>query len=419
MHSLHNPHFKLYFLPTSLPPFSSMPLASTSSSRFHSFPLRHSTFKMRSASNSQPQASSVALGKPRRSSIRKDRLSFLPAFVAGFLVCYLYFSYGNFLSEVVSTQNTDASQNTVRVAPATVAVAAPAANPVFENPARSPTISQSSTQKLSVSSISTASHPVRYCENTSQNDGPCIFDIGHNSGQDTRNYLKNHLKSRVIAIEANPTLVQKSNKKFASYIASKRLILIGIGLTALNPNKNEKRPKLKFYVNRNDKFSSFTEKLGCRNYKGNSMPAGDHSFCNVMELETKNCADLVNEYGTPIYMKIDIEGLDRACLQSLASLSIAQRPKYTSIENVALPDINILLSLGYTKFKVVNQNRLQEGTTDEEEGHSGPWGENAVDQLSGKNWQTAAELKKRIPLPNRMIVDGIQRTIWYDMHASK
>ncbi|KAI0561022.1 methyltransferase FkbM family [Gracilaria domingensis] len=387
--------------------------------------------------NMYAPASTAVFQKALRPSIRRERLVAITAFVAGFLVCHLFLTSGSAIQNGLFDKGSARS-----FAPAPQPNQYPYAPPPYAMPPQymppygAPIAAASNPQPVVTNAAAVVAQPpqaasvpapvspfsssLRYCEDTSRNNGPCIFDIGHNNGQDTRDYLNEHPNSRVVAIEANPTLVAESKVKFADAIAADRLKLIGIGITAIDPKKeNTVRPKLKFYVNQNDKFSSFVENLGCRNYTGEVTAPGDRTFCSVMELDTRTCGDLVREYGTPIYFKIDIEGKDRACLESLEVLTESDRPKYTSIENVTELDIDILLRLGYKKFKVVNQNVLQQGVSDEVEGHSGPWGEDAVDAFTGKRWQTADEVKNRLPLTTKMVLDGKELHAWYDLHASK
>jgi Methyltransferase FkbM domain len=66
--------------------------------------------------------------------------------------------------------------------------------------------------------------------------------------------------------------------------------------------------------------------------------------------------DIVDEFGVPDYMKIDIEGNDRICI---AGLTKAAAPPYISIEMDHTPgdeDIQRLADLGYRGFKVICQN---------------------------------------------------------------
>lgn len=57
-----------------------------------------------------------------------------------------------------------------------------------------------------------------------------IYDLGSNNGDDIPYYLKK--AELVIAVEANPVLCDVIKKRFASAIASKRLIVENVVLTA-------------------------------------------------------------------------------------------------------------------------------------------------------------------------------------------
>ena len=61
--------------------------------------------------------------------------------------------------------------------------------------------------------------------------------------------------------------------------------------------------------------------------------------------------DLLNTYGIPYYIKIDIESYDTICLESLYNLKIL--PKYISCEASSLMNLEILKKLGYKNFKLI------------------------------------------------------------------
>lgn len=169
----------------------------------------------------------------------------------------------------------------------------------------------------------------------------------------------------------------------------------------------------------NDKFGSFEEYLGCRTADGSVVEKGDHRFCKRIEVDTQTCADIVRKFGRGDFMKIDIEGLDRKCLESLKTVEETVRPTFVSIENVWEYDVNLLLELGYVKFKVVNQAALQVDVSQEDEGHSGPWGDEAEDVVSGRNWRSADQVLKSLPLPESITIRGKMYKGWYDLHAGK
>lgn len=269
--------------------------------------------------------------------------------------------------------------------------------------------------------VAVPDHPARrFCDGATK-EAPCIFDIGLNSGQDTAGYLTDG-KARVVAVEANPTLVAAAQHKFEKEIGKRRLLVVHAGLTAVRKQGAPPAPPITFWVNTaNDKFGSFLENLGCRTASGALVEQGDHSHCRRMDITPKSCLDLLREYGTPTYMKIDIEGMDRQCLFALKNVERQDRPTYVSVENVFAWDVDTLARLGYTRFKIVNQAVLEAeaaAVASDRRGNSGPWGEDARDSYLGTGWHTQDQLKARLPLPKTVAVNGREWKAWYDLHAA-
>lgn len=277
--------------------------------------------------------------------------------------------------------------------------------------------------QVKTSSVKQPAAPVakkRFCDGATL-ASPCVFDIGLNSGQDTALYMREP-NARVVAVEANPTLIEAAKHRFADALSADRLQLVSVGLTDKKPLPGAEYPTITFWVNtQDDKFGSFVEKLGCRSGAGKFNPSGDHSNCRRIDIPTRTCRDLVVQYGRPTYMKIDIEGMDRACFRSLGNLPLSDRPEYLSVENVFAWDIDELVGLGYKRFKMVNQMVLEDKARRDSSmrGNSGPWGDKAVDQFLGTGWHTAQEAKKRIPLPRTLTLpNGKVTRAWYDLHAA-
>ena len=73
-------------------------------------------------------------------------------------------------------------------------------------------------------------------------------------------------------------------------------------------------------------------------------------------------ADVYRTYGIPFYLKIDVEGADRLVLEQLKLFS--DRPHYVSLESEKVDfaqlkaELELLKSLGYTKFKLVQQQAI-------------------------------------------------------------
>jgi len=161
-----------------------------------------------------------------------------------------------------------------------------------------------------------------------------IYDLGMHVGQDTAFYLKKGFY--VVAVEANPELVNRARQRFSGAIASGKLIIEPRGIAASSG-------QAEFHVNvSNDSWSSFLPEVGGR--------SGGAQAINV---ETITTLDLYATYGVPYFLKIDIEGFDHLPLQALRKS--ATRPRYISVENGG-PELRALLvELGYDRFKWVNQ----------------------------------------------------------------
>jgi hypothetical protein len=151
-------------------------------------------------------------------------------------------------------------------------------------------------------------------------------------------------------------------------------------------------------------------------------------------------SSLIETYGTPHYVKIDIEGSDLLCIEDLLELN--ERPPFVSFERSPslgqqLKELRLLKQLGYLRFQLVDQHRVpsqvsplpaREGTYIDdrfEYGSSGLFGA----ELPGV-WLTFGEtvthslvifarnkrigLLKRIPMMKRFAGHGS----WYDLHAA-
>jgi FkbM family methyltransferase len=166
-----------------------------------------------------------------------------------------------------------------------------------------------------------------------------IFDIGLFDGTDTAYYLE---LGKVVAVEANPRLVRRAQERFGAEIKSGRLTIVHAAIST------DTAP-VELTVSGDDLGASsmFQDRVADR------KPAGSFTAPGLPIL------DLIKHYGIPEYMKVDIEGADRFCVLHLTRDT---RPRYLSFE--IGPDVEELLahvrSIGYTRFKIINQVRLRE-----------------------------------------------------------
>ena len=164
-------------------------------------------------------------------------------------------------------------------------------------------------------------------------------------GEDTAYYLA--LGYRVIALEANPHLVQACQKRFAQAIDSGALTIVEGAIAAATDGTVD------FYLDANSQWGSIDpgwvrKKQIDRSQQAISVPAIDLAAC-------------MRRYGVPHYLKIDIEGADRLCLEALRDAP--GLPRFISMEaelfdfDALLAELDLLEQLGYTRFAVVGQGR--------------------------------------------------------------
>jgi hypothetical protein len=167
-----------------------------------------------------------------------------------------------------------------------------------------------------------------------------IYDLGCNSGLNIPYYL---LKSDlVVAVEANIKLCEIIKIRFKKEIINGRLVVENCVVTVLPENMN-----VDFYLHKhNDFLSQFL------------MPdkniLGEYS---KTKLPSKNIISIINYYGHPYYIKIDLEHYDSIILKELLFKKIY--PKYLSIESHTREILDIIIQDStYKSFKLVDGSQV-------------------------------------------------------------
>jgi FkbM family methyltransferase len=177
-----------------------------------------------------------------------------------------------------------------------------------------------------------------------------IYDVGLFNGDDTAYYLFQGYK--VVAIDANPLMIEKARTRFAKELGEKRLTLVNAGISAASGTAD-------FWISDLAEWSSFDRSIASRSgVKHRSVPVPVVPFAQVLE-----------EHGVPRYLKIDIEGNDRLCVEALIEMQLPgmQFPAYISVESECVGDseilaperslamLELLQNAGYRRFKLVSQ----------------------------------------------------------------
>jgi FkbM family methyltransferase len=168
---------------------------------------------------------------------------------------------------------------------------------------------------------------------------PLIFDIGLHHGEDADFYLKKGFD--VVGVEADPAHVERARERFAGAMAEGRMSVVHAAVA-------DAAGETAFYVNLDhDDWSSTDPKYGAR----------DGSRVREIVVPSATLDGIIEQHAGPRavhYVKIDIEGGDAAALRGLARSRV--RPRYVSVESHTLEYAAALVTMGYGRFKLVNQN---------------------------------------------------------------
>ena len=226
-----------------------------------------------------------------------------------------------------------------------------------------------------------------------------IYDIGANNGDDLPYYLQKARK--VVAVEANPALADFISARFSKEIHSGSLVVENVAVTEF-PND----AVVGFYIHKGNHVLSTTV-----------QPApGEIADFNYSEVPTTTIQALIATHGEPLYVKLDIEGLDAQVLRSL--LAVDLRPPFISAEGHDPRILGLLSGMGgYTKFKLVEGSKV---ARDYKNLPFIDWEGNAASHSFP--WHSAGPFGDDIPGPwlnsrdmfNLLRVRGLG---WYDIHA--
>jgi FkbM family methyltransferase len=185
-----------------------------------------------------------------------------------------------------------------------------------------------------------------------------------------------------VAVEGNPTLCSEARLKFAAPLADGRLTLVDKALA-------RKPGPVTFYVNESSVWSTIDPLWAERNLTRFNAPS------RAITVQATTMPALLEAFGVPYYVKLDIEGFDMVGVEGLASHEA--RPAYVSIESDKdsfkglKNEISTLSSLGYDRFKIVPQSKVSAQVCPSVDhrfakGSSGCFGEEAP-----VRWMTAEE----------------------------
>lgn len=161
---------------------------------------------------------------------------------------------------------------------------------------------------------------------------PLVYDVGANRGHNVAYYLAKGF--RVVAIDANPQLIDSIKVRFPEQMKSGDLVALNLGVG--------KTPgKLPFHVNStNDVLSSFV------------APHAPGPNWTTIDVDVEPLSAVVRRYGEAHFIKIDVEHYDQVILDEL--LISGLRPHFISAEAHSIDIACQLVAMGYNRFQLVN-----------------------------------------------------------------
>ncbi|MBB3319409.1 FkbM family methyltransferase [Rhizobium sp. BK181] len=230
-----------------------------------------------------------------------------------------------------------------------------------------------------------------------------VFDLGMNNGDDTDYYLKRGF--RVVALEANPTLCESAARRFETEVNDGRLTIVHAAIW-------EHSGEAVFHINlENDHWSSIDIGWAGRN----------DGTCRAITVRCVTLSELFAEYGVPLYLKIDVEGVDHVVLDQLKELP--SLPLYVSVEDCrfGFQYLETLAACGYDGFKLLDQSTVP-SLRDSSLGYNFPVGSSGPfgDDVPGA-WSSYGSVVDSYSHTVRDFNGNrlAPRTQWWDIHCTR
>jgi FkbM family methyltransferase len=133
-------------------------------------------------------------------------------------------------------------------------------------------------------------------------EGDWVFDVGANMGNRVKAFLD--LKAKVVAVEP-----QKSCYKYLKLMFGNKIQLVTKGLGAKEGIKN-------FYIADSRTLATFSEEF-IKAVK-DSGRFGNNNWNKTEEIQMTTLDNLIQQYGVPSFIKIDVEGFEKEVLSGLS-----------------------------------------------------------------------------------------------------
>jgi FkbM family methyltransferase len=170
--------------------------------------------------------------------------------------------------------------------------------------------------------------------------GDLVFDVGAHVGDRTGSFRR--LGARVVAVEPQPSCVRAIREIYAD----------DADVIAVEAVCGRSEESVKFYVNSTNPTVS-TASSDFVSAADGAAGWQDETWDEQIEVPSVTLDGLTKAYGTPAFIKIDVEGYEDSVLAGLSGAVPALSFEFTTIErSVALRCLDRLAALGFGTFNV-------------------------------------------------------------------
>ena len=168
-----------------------------------------------------------------------------------------------------------------------------------------------------------------------------IFDIGANHGEFSQKCFNDFKDIKIVAVEANSSLVEKLKIRFFN----KNITVLD---NLMSTNSGE---EIDFYLN----DSADTISTASKFWITNSRFSNNYKWSNSVKKISLNIDDLVSRYGKPNLIKVDVEGYELEVIKGMTQKYSEICFEWSEEQYQEANDIcQYLQSIGYTEFGFID-----------------------------------------------------------------
>ena len=169
--------------------------------------------------------------------------------------------------------------------------------------------------------------------NRVNNRDAIIFDIGANAGNFSYKYRD---KCKIVSVEANPILAEALKERFSE----------NNNIFVENCAISDKKGTIDFFICAQDQMSS------CNRNWLETLRYKKHGIQRTIEVPAVTLDNLIEKYGPPHHIKIDVEGYELEVVSGLSKKVGSIQFEYIreEFETLTVPIFFKLKNLGYDKF---------------------------------------------------------------------